>query len=303
LTSDDLVLFARPGGGGILRMSRADVALLPERELAGLVPAIHPAGAPLPLSLAGLPLPRVLAEGDSWFAYPRSWILFGDGSNIIHQLHDLGGFDLTSVAANGDEMVEMMSGQGREELVERFSREAFDAMLVSGGGNDIVGQYNIDYLVQPKASGGAGVGLIDAARFARRLQQIRDAYVDLLELVARFAKNPQMPVVTHTYDRPIPSGKGAKFVGGVVSIKAWIKPYLDPLAIPVAEQKGIVDEMLRQFENMLTGLEQAYPGRLCVARTQGTIDPVADWKDEIHPTPGGFRKIAGKLKAVLDRVV
>jgi len=301
--NEDFRVFARPGGAGVLRLRQADVERVPQAELDRLMESQLEPGAPLPLSFDGMPLPRILAEGDSWFAYPRSWILLGAASNIILQLHQLGGYDITSLASNGDEIVEMMSGRARQELVACFAKESFDALLFSGGGNDVVGEYNIDFLVKPKASGGVGKALIHPDRFPRRLKEIESAYLDLLDLIERFAKNPQMPVIVHTYDKPIPSGKGAKFVGGAVSVKAWIKPYLDPLGIPVAEQQEIVEEMLRQFEEMLVGLEQRFPGRIHVVRTQPTVDPQTEWKDEIHPTPGGFARLARKIKAKLDQVV
>ncbi|MCL4836720.1 MAG: hypothetical protein KJ058_01980 [Thermoanaerobaculia bacterium] len=301
--SEEFRVFSRPGGEGILRVRQPDVERIPQAELELLMESQLAPGDPLPLSFDGRPLPRILAEGDSWFAYPRSWLLLGAASNIILQLHRLGGYDITSLASNGDEIVEMMSGRARQELVECFARQSFGALLFSGGGNDVVGEYNIDFLVNPKASGASGKGLIHAERFSRRLKEVEHAYLDLLDLIARFAKNPRMPIVAHTYDRPIPSGKGAKFVAGAVSVKAWIKPYLDPLGIPVPEQQEIVEEMLHQFEQMLLGLEQRFPGRLHVVRTQPTVDPQTEWKDEIHPTPAGFEKLARKVKAKLDQVV
>jgi hypothetical protein len=256
-----------------------------------------------PALFDGTAQPRILAEGDSWFAYPKKWILLGSPSNIILQLTQLGGYRIRSLAANGDEAVEMLAGSERERLIQTLAADPYDALLFSGGGNDIVGQYNIDYLVRKKTAGLSGAALIDSVKFQRRLDQVKSAYLDLLDLIARFSKNPNAPVIAHTYDRAIPSGKGAKFVAGLVSIKAWIKPYLDPLGIPLAEQQLIIDAMLDQFEAMLTGLESSFPGRFHVVRTRPTVDPATEWSNEIHPTPAGFRKIALKVKATLDAVV
>lgn len=296
----ELRVFRRVAGNGVLRLPVEDVEHLPPEDLERLLAEELPQGSPTPLSLSGVPLPRVLAEGDSWFAYPRSWFLVGPSSNLILMLHDLGGFDITSLAGNGDEAVAMLAGESREELVERFAGAHYDVLLFSGGGNDVVGRYNIDYLVRRKDGGLAGLDLIHAGHFARRMEQVERAIRDLLGLVERFSKNPAMPVVLHTYDRPIPTGKGAKFVGGLVKVKAWIKPYLDALGVDDEEQRQIVAEMLRRYQVMLEALETEYPGRLKVVHTQGTLDPALDWKDEIHPTPAGFRKIALKIKAALD---
>jgi hypothetical protein len=288
-------------GPGVLQMSDEDLAHVPPTELAELFSAEVPAGAALPTSFAGTPQPRILAEGDSWFAYPKTWILLGAPSNIILQLVKLGGYTIHSMAANGDEAVEMLSGE-RERLVDALAADPYDAVLFSGGGNDIVGKYNIDYLVRKPSAGVSGAALIDAVKFQRRMDEVKHAYLDLLDLVARFSKNPNAPIITHTYDRAIPSGKAAKFVGGLVSIKAWIKPYLDPMGISPPDQQAIIDAMLAQFQAMLLGIEAAFPNRFHVVRTNPTV-AANEWANEIHPNPAGFRKIAIKVKAVLDAVI
>lgn len=293
---------ARRVGPGVLRLPVEDLARLPPEELEALLVAEVAPTASAPRLVSGQPLPRILAEGDSWFAYPRSWILVGPSSNIILQLHRLGGYDITSLAANGDEAVEMLAGSDREQLVDALASAHYDALLFSGGGNDIVGQYNIDYLVEVPASGQDPQARIHEERFARRLGQIERAYRDLLALIGRFARNKAMPVVAHTYDNAVPTGKGAKFVGGLVSVKAWIKPYLDPMGVPPLQQQQILIEMLDRFEEMLGRLEVEFNGRLHVVRTRGTIG-AAEWKDEIHPTPNGFKNLARKVKSTLDAVV
>src|SRR5262249_35008760 len=156
-------------------------------ELAELFEAEVPTGAPTPALFDGSAQPHILAEGDSWFAYPRKWILLGKPSNIILQLVKLGGYRIRSLAANGDEAVEMLAGNERERLVDTLAADFYDAVLFSGGGNDIVGKYNIDYLVDAKSTGASGAALIDLARFDRRLDEVRTAYLDLLDLIARFS--------------------------------------------------------------------------------------------------------------------
>jgi len=59
-----------------------------------------------------------------------------------------------------------------------------------------------------------------------------------------------------------------------------------------------VKDFLLQFDNMLRQLEIANANVVYV-RTQGTLG-ANDWTNELHPTPGGFDKIANKFRSALQ---
>ncbi len=81
---------------------------------------------------------RILAEGDSWFDYPLP-LLRGDG--VIYQLQKMLGYPVANMAHYGLEVDQMMGLQLRQEIIARLSdpNVRFDALLFSGGGNDLVG--------------------------------------------------------------------------------------------------------------------------------------------------------------------
>ncbi len=85
----------------------------------------------------------IVAEGDSWFAYPRKWIAFGADINIVHHIADkLRGSDsanLLRLASNGDEAVEMTSGPQFQTLYKilKNNRDHIHLLLFSGGGNEL----------------------------------------------------------------------------------------------------------------------------------------------------------------------
>lgn len=81
---------------------------------------------------------RILAEGDSWFEYPLP-ITHGDG--VIFQLQKLLGYPIANMAHHGLEVEQMMGLSMRQEVISRLTdpRVKFDALLFSGGGNDIAG--------------------------------------------------------------------------------------------------------------------------------------------------------------------
>ena len=82
---------------------------------------------------------QVFDEGDSWFDYPVP--LFGGG--VIPRLEDRIGVPILNLAKAGDEVRYMLGVQERRLLIEQLTHRcpaggAWDAMLFSGGGNDIV---------------------------------------------------------------------------------------------------------------------------------------------------------------------
>ena len=99
-------------------------------------------------------LKTILAEGDSWFAYPPKYIVFGAANNVVDCLKKdyREAFLIDDIASNGDEAVAMLSGDSKMELLRRISEDKFDILLFSGGGNDIVGRYDFDCFLLPKTA-------------------------------------------------------------------------------------------------------------------------------------------------------
>lgn len=245
-------------------------------------------------------LKRVLAEGDSWFAYPPKFLLFGGASNVVDWLKEdyEDHFLLDDLSSNGDEAVAMLSGDSKLGMLRRLNEDHFDILLFSGGGNDIVGRYDFDYFLLPKTSDNTWQDCINRNRFERRLEQIKLAYADLVELTAQYSANPDIHIVTHTYDLAIPSEKGATFWGGLLQVddgRSWMYPYLiDKGIIDPQDQKNIVHSMLTEFKTALQQVAAATRGVLVVIDTHRTVEE-HEWINEIHPDSKGFRKVAQKI--------
>jgi len=121
---------------------------------------------------------RIFAEGDSWFDYPSP-----GGSVITHLSKLLKKTDILNLAHAGDAMREMLSLSQRYEIEERLKQGQrrgipFDALLFSGGGNDIVGDQFYNWL-RPFAPGASAPALIDDTRFGARLAILEGGYRDL----------------------------------------------------------------------------------------------------------------------------
>jgi hypothetical protein len=72
-----------------------------------------------------------------------------------------------------------------------------------------------------------------------------------------------------------------------------------------ADQFAIAKMVLSRFNGVLVALEaeQKADGKNFLhIRTQGTLNPGADWANEIHPNTAGFTKIARVFSTALNGI-
>lgn len=252
---------------------------------------------------------KILAEGDSWLKYPRSWVIFGKDSNIIHHLKDEKDnnnkkrFKIKNMASNGDEVVDMLSGESKIDLIEELKDNAYDILLFSGGGNDIVGNYDFQYFIKPFKLGQSMSELIYNDRYNRKLEQMMDSYRNLVDITLHYSKNPKIQIVTHTYELVRSSAQGAK-IFGINFGDSWMYPYFEEKGYHKnregrkAEMK-IVFYLLDQFKENLVALgaklNAEFPNRFYVVDTHGKLTNAKHWRNEIHPNSEGFEIIEKEI--------
>jgi hypothetical protein len=104
----------------------------------------------------------VLAEGDSWFQFPKlfwkSRLLGKDFvKDIIDQLSDDSkspNYNVYSLAAGGD-WLENMLNETTQDYIENLTKISPDVFLVSGGGNDLVDDKRLAHMVRDLPRDGA----------------------------------------------------------------------------------------------------------------------------------------------------
>jgi hypothetical protein len=100
----------------------------------------------------------ILAEGDSWFCFPRiyplgkllSWTrhLINDPvRDVVDHLCEEDSLAVYSLAAGGDWLSNMLD-ESTQEYVEALSKVSPDVFLVSGGGNDLVSNCRLAHMVR-----------------------------------------------------------------------------------------------------------------------------------------------------------
>lgn len=244
---------------------------------------------------------RILAEGDSWFEYPLP-ITHGDG--VIYQLQKLLGYGIANMAHHGLEVEQMLGLSMRQEIISRLNdpEVKFDALLFSGGGNDIAGDQFCIWLkdspplVPPDQ-------LLDTNAVSAALAILEAEFRELIDLRDQFS--PQTVIFVHEYDFPPITGQGVCGEG------PWLKPSLDyayrhlGVSNPTPDDEFLVVKTLMQrFAEMLRRVaSDSKVQKFVVVPTQGTLSPDrSDWQNEIHPSAAGFAKIAKKFQASLATV-
>jgi hypothetical protein len=275
--------------------------IMKQRGVKGLRPKAAKAGrrrapgAPRPKAAAAAQPLQIFAEGDSWFDYPIPF--FGGG--VIPRLQDKLGVPVLNLAKAGDEVRFMLGVEERRILATQFTNGCpaggpWDALLFSGGGNDIVAN-PMALWVRDFDPALSAKDLIHQPRFKAALELVRAGYEDLISL--RDALSPGTHLIFHAYDFALPDGRGVCFMG------PWLKPTFDLRKFPVGSAKRfeVVKAMLKQFADLMLSLER--PNSVTFINTQGTLAPNASsWHNELHPSRDGFRKFATlfhtKLKAL-----
>lgn len=245
----------------------------------------------------------LIAEGDSWFDYPMH--------DVLRYLEDNYRYDVESLANAGDRIEDMAYEEGHlEETTRRIEKvlrrgTAPLAILISGGGNDLVGN-GFGLLLNHSRSAIAGpsdsilAGLID--------ERLRDAYVYLISQVSTVCEarlGRTIPIVVHGYDYPVPDGRG--FLGGWSFLPGpWLGPGFRQKSFEeLSERTALAGVVIDRFNQMLEELV-AVPGleHVTYLDLRGSLrvdnDYRTDWGNEMHPTGSGFETLTARFVDVLQ---
>jgi hypothetical protein len=281
-----------------IREYKATLSIMKQRGVKPLTakPARAPKRRAPAAAAAGIQPLQVFAEGDSWFEYPVP--MFGGG--IIKRLQSKLGVPILNLAKAGDE-VRFILGVEERKLLEKQLRDgcpaggAWDVLLFSGGGNDIVGDPMALWIDDYKPSLPAAK-LINQPRFDAAMAIVKAGYEDLIGM--RDSLSPSTHLVFHAYDFALPDGRG------VCKFGPWLKPTFSYRKFPNTNAVAfeVVKAMLKQFAAMLSSL-QASHSEVSFVNGQGTLNPVtSSWHNELHPSKNGFEQFADlfhkKLKAL-----
>ncbi|OCK55055.1 N-acetylmuramoyl-L-alanine amidase [Bradyrhizobium sp. LMTR 3] len=219
---------------------------------------------------------KIVSEGDSWWQYP---LLLED---VIDHLSGDPDKAIYSLCAAGD-LIERMANE--KEYVLALEETGAELLLLSGGGNDLLGDGALEKILVKFTKGKKPSDLLDAAKLKAAVEAILGHYsVILNDLVTRF---PKVHVFGHAYDLPFPIS-GGKWLGGP----------LKKAGIPAALWRPVIEVLLDRFSDELKGLQSTF-SNFTFVDLRGKVGGELSWHDELHPTNSGFGRAAQEFRAAI----
>ncbi len=214
----------------------------------------------------------VVSEGDSWFQHPTI-------RETIDHLSCF--FNIYSVGLAGAEMRTYFStGAFVDALdeVERQYKRRPRILLLSGGGNDILGAQFRDFLA-PALTPGADPTTYLNERFHEELAVITEMYERVFERMANAW--PEVDIITHGYD----------YVPAKARKKGWVNPYLMERGLTEEEdRRRCIAYLIDTFNEALIKVGDPFE-RVHHVDVRHVVKPY-QWHDEIHPDREGYQEVA-----------
>lgn len=298
MTRDRVIEQARRAGERLAQQAqeraRARAARTRAPSTAGAVGVDSPMRARL---AAGL----VVGIGDSWLDY------FLD--DILNQLQ-LSGFDCRDVARAGSTLAEVAYTPGGQLdklalLLQQLPRGSQPvAIVLSGGGNDVVGDDGavLATLLNHRDSGLPA--LIDSQVEAIVDGQLRSALVTVLTQITAHCQTflgAVVPIVLHGYGNPVPDGAYLSFPRR----GPWLEPAFasrgwTELEANKSVMQTLIDRLNVMQRDTITDAAFAHVKHVDVrpALSSGA-DYKQHWKNELHPTRSGFAAVSELIAAAL----
>mgnify|MGYP003384616283 CR=1 FL=1 len=255
---------------------------------------------------------NLLAQGDSWFDYP--------GHDLIDYMQFRHGYAVENIGVAGSTLNDIVYGSVPEnwfgipqsesvsrmaELIDLMEKFQPDAVLLSGGGNDIAGDQFFSFVNNAKS--GLSNPNVEVTKGVMK-HTFKKAYIDLIEMILTKAQlmNKQVPIFVHGYDYPWPDGRGVTFFN---IVGPWFHEAFNQKNLPYRNQEEllvrhrIVKILIDELNEMLKDLSVQYSGKVFFIDLRGTLPVPSDWANELHPTADGFKRLSDKVEHALSAVL
>lgn len=231
---------------------------------------------------------RLVAEGDSWFQYP---LILRDTLDQLYRV-----YAVCSFAEAGDTLENYLK---KREYLDAIGDEEVGFFLVSGGGNDVLGDEFQHFLREtPDANDGTPRRYVNERLFDQ-LDKLDELYVNMFdELLARY---PDLHILVHCYDYLIPVDTG---IPGNKKKTSWTGKHMVGKGIaPQQVREELIRYIVDEFAGRLAALAKKpkYQNRVTFVDTRGLV-PRTLWFDEIHPNNAGYQIVADKFIGVIERI-
>jgi hypothetical protein len=239
---------------------------------------------------------KLVAEGDSWFSYFPPYDVL---ANLRNQNWGTVRYDVRDQAHAGDTLNNMVYGRPMVDVYQLIEKHRPDAFIFSGGGNDITGKALFVLLYNHKAVQLHGMPELNKSVLGGLVKEVFwQAYMDLVDMIrwkAATIGKPELPIIVHGYDYAIPDGRAW---GGGIGPGPWLSPSLTEkgydIKIDEILRRQIVRRLIDSFNEMLEQIASTQ-SNVHYVNLRGTLSD-SEWGNELHPTQGGFVKVAQKIE-------
>lgn len=241
---------------------------------------------------------RMLAEGDSWFAWAH--LNLDPSSNILEQLEFRKPAVIVSLAYSGDVIGDISDPVGNMAFCFELQGMRYDALLLSGGGNDLIDALQPaggPAIIVP-GDGSTADSYVNATALKALTTGVLASYRRIIAQRDASDANPETPIVLHTYDYPTPRNAKAKLLGRGAR-GPWLLPAMQTAGAPIELYEDVTDIVFDALADALLTLHDPANG-VHVVDTRDTIERAeldtealsGDWINEIHPDAHGYALLA-----------
>jgi hypothetical protein len=251
---------------------------------------------------------RIYAEGDSWFQFPRFI------KDVIDWLNDRDDFLIISDAYGGDWITNILY---EEQYVTGLTTYTPEFFLISGGGNDLVGNHRLGVMVDKnsnydtvkyKSAEDIKSEVLSDAQKSMILNAQRHLNKEFYALIAVFElqytllfnklyksnnKHQNIISITQGYDYPIPDNNRRFSVR--TPLQPLVNAFLDNgnwLYTP------IMFTMIYEFNEMLASFAHKYD-KVYHVDNRGLARDKNDWFDELHYKSHIYRSVADTYDQII----
>lgn len=224
-------------------------------------------------------VPTFVSEGDSWFQYPLATV--NDTIDHLSQRYPvycraIAGMEITNILAN------------TTDVMRAIADKRPSGVLLSGGGNDLLGYGNIKNFVRAAADG-APVEAYLKPRLAIKIADLISLFDEFVDEALR--QKPDLKFFIHGYDHARSRNNGR-----------WLRrPLRDQVGIASIErQDQIVAGIVDRFNEALGAFAGTRPGVVHHVDCRGLVTR-DEWLDELHPNSDGFGRIADAFDRSIRR--
>ncbi|WP_417713215.1 DNA/RNA non-specific endonuclease [Pseudophaeobacter arcticus] len=250
--------------------------------------------------------PVLVSEMDSWGQFP---VLIRE---IVDHLNK--DYRVWSVGAAGDTARNMVQGPkepGKTEYMLALNEKRKDVkgFVFSAAGNDIIGAdpdtgrpVLTDLLLPFNGDPTDVLGHINQALLAEKLAFLQEIYAKVISDIRADPDFSQLPIFIHGYDYPFPYPWVNDHRNPVYAAKdKWLgRPFSERDIQDKTLRREILKELINRLYTMLSGFSgDPKQSRVWLVDCRNAMPNLADWKDEIHGTSNGFRRVANRFKAAL----